>query len=302
MPLSILTFNSSSTAMNAKPEETVPNTHRLFNSPDSSVVLRSVEGTYYRLPSFTLRNTSGFFNKLIPSPRTHSRVESRLENAIPINARDITLERVLCLVCGLESPRWVSFDELEDALSLVESWDAPGPLSMIRSAITAPVFLAEPLRLYVITTRFGWEDEAKLASTLTLTLTLYAEEHQPQLQRLASTDLIVLLAFHRRRRDALKAFIDSAENSNAGNGRECVGCGEPLDNHTWRELKAKIFLEMDQRPLGDTLVGLDMEEWPESIACWNSKCQNENCGRLNYNKHSTLRDIKKFLDQLPSSI
>lgn len=288
--------------MDAKPEETARKTHRLFNSPDAGVVLRSVEGTCYRVPSFTLRNTSGFFRKLLPFPQTHPRVESRHENAIPINEKDTTLERVLYLVCGLESPRWESFDEVEDALSLIESWDAPGPLSMIRSAITAPVFLAEPLRLYVIATRFGWEEEAKLASTLTLTLTLYAEEHQPQLQRLASTDLIALLAFHRRRRDAFKAFIDNTEIFEGGNGRDCVGCGEPLDNHTWRELKAKMFFEMDQRPLGDTLSGLDMEEWPEAIACWSSKCQKADCGRLNYDKLPTLRDIKNFIDSLPSSI
>ena len=47
---------------------------------------------------------------------------------------------------------------------------------MLLGALTASMFLADPLRLHAITTRLGWEEETRLASTHTLTLDLYQEE------------------------------------------------------------------------------------------------------------------------------
>lgn len=299
--------------------------HSHFASPDADIVLCSVESTYYRVPSFTLRTTSGFFRKIlppppgyhathaqypltpIPSPIQHHHIVGAgvvVEEPILVNLKDSVVERVLRMLSGLRTPKWGSFDELEDAVTLIEEWDAPGPLSVVRAAITAPLFLSEPLRLYAIASHFNWDEEARLASTYTLTLSLYDEKHQSMLERLSSKHLMALLNFHRRRRDEFKAFIDSEEPFNAGNATHyhCTGCGEETDNHSWRELKSRMFLEMDQRPLGDTLSGLDMEEWPESTACWSAKCHKEDCGRLNYNKLSTLRDIKECIDRLPSTI
>jgi len=284
-----------------KQEESPRSYHPPFDSQDADIVLRSTGGTYYRIPSFTLRNTSGFFRTMLSLPQNG---DTQKDDPIPINEKDGVLERVLRMISGLETPKWESFDEVDDVLSLVENWDTPGPLAIIRSAITSPLFLADPLRLYVIATHFEWEEEAKLASKYTLSLSLHDDEYQAVLQRLSAKHLLALLTFHRKRRDLFKRFIDSEEPFNAGNANpyHCQGCGEETDNHTWRELKAKIYLEMDRRPLGDTLCGLDMEEWPESVACWSAKCKKEGCGKLNYNKATTLRDIKAGIERLPSTI
>lgn len=286
-------------------EEPARKYHPLFASQDADIVLSSTEGSLYRIPSYVLRNTSGFFRRVLslPQPSNQDGVQL-IGESIATDERDCVVERVLRLICGLETPKWGSFDELEDAVTLASKWDAPGPLSIIRSGSTAPSFLAEPLRLYLLATRFGWEEEAKLASTYTLTLSLYDEVHADQLKQLAAKDLMALLSFHRRRRDEFKSFVDSDELFNAGNASRsyCTGCGEEVENHSWREFKSKMFSEMDRRPLGDTLIGLDMEEWPESVACWNAKCQKEGCGRLNYNKLITLRDIKDCIDRLPATI
>ncbi|RDB18928.1 hypothetical protein Hypma_014379 [Hypsizygus marmoreus] len=291
--------------MSAMFDDSLRKYHHIFNSPDGDVILCSTESTFYRLPSYVLRHTTGLFRTMLSPPEgfgEHS--EGQEAEPIMVEEKDNIVERLLRLISGLETPKWESFDELEAVISLAEKWDAPGPLSIIRSAITAPVFLTEPLRLYVLATRFGWDEEARLASTYTLTLALYDETHASQLQRLSPKDLMRLLGFHRRRRDDFKTFIDRDERFNAGNAMDCFcsGCGEKIDNHTWRELKGRMFYEMDQRPLGDTLYGLDMEEWPESVACWTAKCGKKECGRLNYNKLTTLRDIKASIDRLPTTI
>ena len=48
----------------------------------------------------------------------------------------------------------------------------------------------------------------------------------------------------------------------------CVSCQRPIDYHTWRELKYKIIIEMDVRPLGDTIINEGLQDWPEATACW----------------------------------
>lgn len=283
-------------------EELVRKYHPTFNSQDGDVVLCSAEGTHYRIPSYVLRNTSGLFRTLLS--RSQNNAEAHIEDPIAVDETDNVVERLLRLISGLETPKWESFDDLERVVDVAEKWDAPGPLSIIRSAITAPAFLAEPLRLYILTTRYGWNEEARLASAQTLTLSLYDEKHEHELKRLASSDLMALLGLHRRRRDEFKKLLDSNGMFNVGNAMQCfcTGCGEKVDNHEWRELKARMFYEMDQRPMGDTLAGLDMEEWPESVACWSARCRKEGCGRVNYDKLATLRDIKACITLLPASV
>lgn len=65
-----------------------------------------------------------------------------------------------------------------------------------------------------------------------------------------------------------------------------------------------MFLEIDKRPLGDTLglvVG-ETAEWPEAKACWEAKCRKDDCGGLNYDRVATLRQIRNCVDLLPLTI
>jgi len=65
-----------------------------------------------------------------------------------------------------------------------------------------------------------------------------------------------------------------------------------------------MFVEIDKRPLGDTLglaIG-DAAEWPATQACWEAKCTKEDCGGLNYDRVATLRQIRACVALLPSTI
>lgn len=281
------------------PEKETQVYHPQFSSQEADIILISSDDTAYRVPHFTLRNTCGFFRNHLSGYTPHLDGTDRFP-AIEVVERDKVLTKVLCMICGLQTENWESIDEVDDALSLAQKWDAPGPLSIIRGAITAPMFLSEPLRLYGIATKFEWDEETRIAATQTLSLNLYDEENRSNLERISSRSLMTLFRLHRSRRDCFKRLLDGDTSLfAAGNAAKyvCAGCGEWTDNHTWRELKARMFMEMDKRPLGDTLRGLDMEEWPEAIACWEAKCRH--CGRINYDKLNTLRDIKRCIDKLP---
>jgi hypothetical protein len=290
------------TAMASAIQDEVPHAYQSpFDSQDADIVLHSTGGSFYRIPSFTLRNTSGFFRAMLSLPGNGGTPN---DVPIPIDEKDNVLERLLRMISGLETPKWESFDELEEVSSLAENWDTPGPLAIIRLAVTSPLFLEDPLRLYVITTHFEWEEEAKLASRYTLNLSLHDSEHRTVLHRLSAKHLLALLNFHRTRRDMFKRLIESEESFDAENAVpfRCTMCGRETDNYAWRDLKTRMLLEMDRRPLGDTLCGLGTDEWPVSEACWNTQCKNEGCGKAVYHKALTLMAIKYIIDELPLTI
>ncbi|KAK0466621.1 hypothetical protein IW261DRAFT_1113704 [Armillaria novae-zelandiae] len=190
--------------------------HPAFNAPDADAVLSSLDNTLYHLPSSVLPCTTTFF----ASPSFTFEPPSK---PIPIHEHDAVLERLLRILSGLAIPPWRTFDDLEGALGLAETWGARGAVDVVCGAITAPVFLREPLRVYAIAARFGWGEEAELVSKHTLDLSLHEEQHQEVLRRIPTRALVRLFKFHRKRRDAFRAGM-------AGEGaeRRCGGCGEAV--------------------------------------------------------------------------
>ncbi|KAJ7264275.1 hypothetical protein C8J57DRAFT_1718708 [Mycena rebaudengoi] len=266
------------------------NVHPSFADKAADIVLQSTEGTIYRVHSFTLRNTSRFFNSLLSLPQPTG---SPTQQEIPVGEPDAVMERLLRIMCGLEIPRWTSFEEVEAALDLIEKWDAPGPLSVVRTAITSPLFAeAEPLRVYVLASHFGWAEETRDMMKSTLRLSILDGTHDDMLCQLSSKSLLTLLAFHDRCKARFKEALDGTLLFSAGNEepRECA-CGKIRDNYPWRVLKAKLIAEFNQRPLGDRVL-VDMAGWIESAECWRAKCH---CGHQYYDQVSTVTNIKQSI-------
>ncbi|KAG7439355.1 uncharacterized protein BT62DRAFT_925865 [Guyanagaster necrorhizus] len=259
--------------------------HPTFNTPGADAVLSSLDDTLYRLPSFVLRRSTAFF-------ASSSFTFGRDSEPIPIHEHDVVLERLLRIISGLEIPPWRKFDDLEGVLSLADAWGARSAVDIIRASITAPVFLREPLRVYAIATRFGWEEEAELASKHTLSLSLHEEQYQEALQRIPTRSLVKLFKLHRKRRDEFQ--MGMAWDAS------CKGCGESVDGSAWTALVWKMFWEMDAKSSGDRLCSLEVEEWPEMLACSEVKCAG--CGMAVYDRLEVMERVRKCLADLPDTI
>ncbi|KAJ7065564.1 hypothetical protein C8F01DRAFT_749096 [Mycena amicta] len=261
--------------------------HPSFDDKIADIVLQSSEGTLYRVHSFILRNTSGFFRTMLSLPQP----PDTKAQEIAVGEPDAVMERVLRMMCGLEIPRWSSFDELETVLELIEKWDTPGPLSFARSALPSPMFSDQPLRVYLLATRFGWQEETASALVQTLKLDLLTGEFDSMLCMLSSRSLLQLVSFHDRCKARFRQSLDGTELFAAGNEepRTCTSslCGKKRDNYPWRTLKAKIISEFNRRPLGDKILA-DMAGWTESAACWQAKCH---CNNMYYDQISTVANI-----------
>ncbi|RDX50113.1 hypothetical protein OH76DRAFT_1402981 [Lentinus brumalis] len=273
--------------------------HTLFSSSDGDVVLGSKDGVLFRVHSHTLKTTSGWFRSMYSLPQRSSSPDQPLETLF-VDEDSTSLEGLLKIVCGLVIPRLDSYDVIEPILHAAEKYDMPGPMSVVRALLATPPLLSDPLRLYAITCRYGWYEEAMMASRETLTLNLHSPEHRPTLQKLGTDALLNLFALHRTRREGLRHRLDDPPFVNDSGDTSCSNCRSIVDYHTWRELKYAIVMEMDGRPLGDTVCNPGLLEWPAALACWSAKCLN--CDRALYDKTLTMRVIHECIDQLPTTI
>jgi len=298
-----------------------PKYHPLF-SFDADVVLSSRDGILFCVPSMTLKMTSSWFRTMFTLPQGSPPASSRSHNPnqrdngtvsadteiIGLDEDSSTLEPLLRMICGFEIPTLDTWDAVEPVLYAAEKYDMPGPASIMRALLRAPTFTDAPLRLYAAACHFGWAEDARTASTRSLTLNLYDSVHKPSLLRLRTADLYALFALHHERREQFRArisdapFLTDAQLLDTASAR-CPGqhCREPLSYVDWRELRYVILAELEHRPSGDTVL-TGLEEWPAALACWAVKCKRPSCLRPVYDKALSSKAIKDLLDSLPNAV
>jgi hypothetical protein len=272
--------------------------HPLFASQEGDVVLSAKGGTLFRLHSFVLKTTSGWFRAMFSLPQKHT---PTCPTVLYLDEDEHTLEALFRMMCGLPILSLNSYDTVDSLLFAAEKYDMTGPASIIRHLVMTPPLADQPLRLYAVACRYGWVEEAKAASSQTLKYDLHLPEYRSSLERLAADAILDLFNFHRTRREVLKDRLNKSPFV-SGVSVFCVECGWKIDYHTWRALKYRIILEMDARPLGDTIVDPGLEDWEEAKACWTAKCPNPGCDRTLYDRCETVRVINECIAQLPSSI
>jgi hypothetical protein len=250
------------------------------------------------------------------SPPTSSRSHDRNQRdttTVPTETEIIgldedssTLEPLLRMICGLEIPMLDTWDAVEPVLYAAEKYDMPGPASIMRALLRAPTFTDAPLRLYAAACHFGWAEDARAASTRSLTLNLYDSVHKSSLLRLRTADLYALFALHHERRVQFRAriadtpFLTDTQLADTASQR-CARCTQPVSYFEWRELRHMMLAELERRPSGDTVL-TGLEEWPASLACWAVKCKRATCQGSVYDKAQTSKGVKDILDSLPNAV
>ncbi|KAF5381874.1 hypothetical protein D9757_007541 [Collybiopsis confluens] len=320
--------------------------HPSFSSNFGDVILYAVDGVAYRMHSYTLRMASGFFFDMftLPQPSPPTTTEEGIHSAnklkhVPTYENSDILTLFLTLITGIpintplhewgllspstpaltDSPAITTscFHVIDRVLRLAENWDAAGPISYIRSGLLSPEMVdRNPLRVYAIASHFGWDHERNIAAQYTLKLDLFLAsdiQTQENLERLASKDIMSLFRLRYRRKEELRELLEDPDRFSVGNTENslCAKCKEtPLDNKTWRLLKEAMIMEIDRRPLGDSIIGFDVGgiggedfvggilAWPEAQACFAATCVKEECGGLNYDQCATLKEIQDCVDTL----
>jgi hypothetical protein len=275
-----------------------------FADPDANIVLQSSDGIYYRIPSFTLRTTSFFFRGMmtLPSIDGASPDSNSLNGGDPItlDERGQVLGRLLRMISGFETSKWKSLDEVEDFLAAAYKYDMPGPVATARTALVWPIFADQPLRLYAIAAQHEWEEEAKMASRLSLSLCIHDNTHTSVLARVPSGWLLRLFHLHRARRVGFKELV--LKDRVYFGISSCASCGKDLGKmieEPWLLLTTSMLWEIERCPAGGVLLDAEWKRWPDAEKC------KFTCGhcRQSYDYWFRINSaVKTALRSLPSTI
>ncbi|KLO19503.1 hypothetical protein SCHPADRAFT_924424 [Schizopora paradoxa] len=298
---------SPSTTPSSPSTESLPQYHPSFSFEDADLILSSADSTLFRVPSITLKMASGFFRSTMTLPQnthkddpngsdTHSEI-------IHLSESSKLLETLLSIVCCLgvnPVSAFATFEDVSDLLFAAEKYEMPGVTSYMRTVIVGPRFLADPLRVYALSCRYGWPPEAKLSSRLTLSLDLTQQKYRPTLDSLQGAHLMALLSLRHQRKTQLRTALDRFPASRTP--YKCQRCYSVVDVHPWREFKWLILDEMDRQPSGETIKTQAFADTPVARQVFAVTCNGDQCHRACFDKDSTLDNISKAIDGLPSSI
>jgi len=185
----------------------IMDTGEMFNWPDGDVVLRSThdaETRDFRVHRLCLSYASPVFKDALTDPRcTCSSTTVCL-----INMDDPPRAVELILRFIYSSPVPVVLDDLatvSEALTIANTYQIEVARSQLRSSLVR-LAETEPLRVYAIAYRFGFENEMKIASKNMLSINIPALTELPdEFKSVPATEYHRLIRLHTRYRDEAMA-------------------------------------------------------------------------------------------------
>jgi len=185
-----------------------------FNVPDGDIILRTQGPPNhhdFRVHKLVLSLASPFFRDMfgIPQPR-----QDALN--VEIEVIDVTdpprgLDLVLRLIYPFPPPNVDSLDLLVEGLVITDKYNIEGARARLRESLRK--FIKEtPLRVYAIAARFGFDEEAEAAASLTTGVFLPSLTDLPNdlnLKYVSAPVYHKLIVLHEKHRDEIEDAIDA---------------------------------------------------------------------------------------------
>jgi len=224
---------------------TVMSSDEMFNWPDGDVILRATHGTDsrdFRVHKLFLSFASPIFKDMFKVPQPSP--SSSNVDIIDVTDPPRTLELILRFIYPFASPVINDLTTLSDVLILADKYDIEAARSRLRPCL-AELAKTEPLRVYAIACRLGFEDEMKIASSHTTSidlseLTQLPEEFKP----IPSTEYHRLVRLRGKYRKAVVAIAARKPFSNLNRRVPIVDCvmkGAPLEYDPFAAVLKKDF-------------------------------------------------------------
>ena len=186
-----------------------------FNAPDGDIILR-VQGSPnrdFRVHKIVLSLASPVFKDMfsLPQPRSEA-LEAK--GGADTEVVDVTdppqaLALVLKLIYPFLPPNIANLDLLVEALVVTDKYNIEGARARLR--VKLPKFVnKDPLRVYAIACRFGFDEEAEAVSSLTTGTYLPALPQLPDdFKYLSPPAYHRLMVVHAKRHDSIEDAVDT---------------------------------------------------------------------------------------------
>ncbi|CAL1702874.1 unnamed protein product [Somion occarium] len=168
-----------------------------FGDPSADLILRSSDGVEFRVHTLYLRKSSDFFDDMLslpqpPSPNTPVPVVDCCETSTTLHAILSFCYPSMCPPTTFPNAR----DILDICFALEKFLMLKNAEDWIKRLLTNAV-TSNPVAVYILAHRFGWEEEVKLAAKQTLFINLYELIDLRSNLPVEVLDRISALAMHR---------------------------------------------------------------------------------------------------------
>ena len=189
----------------------------MFDRDDADVILRATHGTEsrdFRVHKLLLSLTSPIFQDMfkLPQPSLEASAIQTIDVADPPRALDIILRFIYP---SENTPVIDDFALLSEVLIVADKYDIAVARSRLRRSLEE-LAKTEPLKVYAIASRFGFENEMKIASSYTTSIHLPGLVELPEeFKFVSAVEYHRLIRLHERYRKEV-AVLASNSGSSAG--------------------------------------------------------------------------------------
>ena len=176
-----------------------------FDAPDADVILRSSDGKELRVHRLILSLASPVFQGMFSLPQP-TEPPSQIPSADVPESSDILQPFIQYLYP--RSPPKISDISMWTALyTIADKYNAEVVMDLLKDILIPRFLETSPLRVYALASRWGLEEEAKIASARTLTMDIFNNFPREEAELMGGGACQKLYLLHTNRREAARKLI-----------------------------------------------------------------------------------------------
>lgn len=261
-----------------------------FNAPDTDIILRSSDGKEFRVHRLILSLSSSVFQGMFTLPQS-TESPSPVPTVHLSDPSDI-LEPFIQHLYPRSSPKITDLSMWAALYTIAEKYDAEAVMESLRETLIPRFLETSPLRVYALASRWGFKEEAKTASSRTLTMDILKNFPREDAELMGGGACQQLYLLHFNRREAARALVEYHPLPVIPKDSDCK-CG-PLNS---KRLAPALCKRVSARPW------LTVEELSEEIA-WGDCPKNcgSKCRHAIKHIHTYFKSLLKAISDLPQTI
>ena len=260
-----------------------------FEAPDADIILRSSDGKDLRVHRFILSLASPVFRGMFGSPQS-TEFPSQIPTIGVPESSDI-LQPFLQYIYPRSPPKITDISMWAALYTIAHKYGADVVMDPLREMLIPRFLEIAPLRVYALASHWGFAEEAKIASTRTLTIDIFKDLSREDAELMGGTASQQLYLLHYNRREAARALVTNHPLPIPSDS----SCKCPSPGYTC--LVPALCQRVGTKPW------LTAEELYKEVARWDYPTQcNYNCRNTFRNMHAYFTLLLKGLSELPQTI
>jgi len=261
-----------------------------FYAPDTDAILRFSDGKELRVHRLILILSSPVFRGMFSLPQPAD-MPSEIPSVDVPEPSDI-LQPFIQYLYPRSPPRISDISVWEALYAIADKYAAEVVTDLLRDMLIPRFLETSPLRVYALASRWGLEEEAKIASTRTLTLDISKDFPREDAELMGGVACQRLSLLHLNRREAARAWIADHPPPTPSD----FSCRCPPPPYT------SLISTLCQRVV--TRPWLTAEELYEAVAMFHypGRCNSSSCRNAIVNMHAYFSSLLKGISELPQTI